>query len=189
MSWKGVGDWIKENAGTGASLVGSLLTGNLPGAVAAGVSLVSGATGTDDPVKALAALQNDPETMIKLKELAVQENQNIRKHLEEMTRLDLEDKQNEHQTTQQTVQAGDKAQDRFVRWTRPGQSWCSLFFAFYYIHTSTVEAEIVEGVAIRAAQSPDVTVVGILLALPFAYAGLRQVGKGVNAFMTKTAVH
>lgn len=46
MKWQDVGDWIKRNAGPGAALVGSLVTGNIPGAVAAGVSIVSGATGT-----------------------------------------------------------------------------------------------------------------------------------------------
>ena len=37
MNWAEVGKWLKENAGIGATLVGSLLTGNVPGAVAAGV--------------------------------------------------------------------------------------------------------------------------------------------------------
>lgn len=32
---KDVGEWIKGNAGAGAALAGSLLTGNVPGAVAA----------------------------------------------------------------------------------------------------------------------------------------------------------
>ena len=39
MNWSDVGSWLKDNAGTGAALVGSLLTGNVPGAVAAGVAL------------------------------------------------------------------------------------------------------------------------------------------------------
>lgn len=30
MEWRDVGDWLKSNAGTGAALVGSLLTGNIP---------------------------------------------------------------------------------------------------------------------------------------------------------------
>lgn len=41
MDWNGVGTWLKGNAGTGAALVGSLLTGNVPAAVVAGVALVS----------------------------------------------------------------------------------------------------------------------------------------------------
>ena len=65
MDWSSVGDWIKGNAGSGAALVGSLLTGNIPGAVAAGMSLVSGATGTDNPSDALMQLQTNPDAMLK----------------------------------------------------------------------------------------------------------------------------
>jgi hypothetical protein len=55
MDWKDVGDWLQKNAGTGAALVGSLLVGNVPGAVAAGVSLVASASGHATPDAALAA--------------------------------------------------------------------------------------------------------------------------------------
>lgn len=79
MNWTDVGSWLKNNAGTGAALVGSLLTGNVPGAVAAGVALVGSATGTNDPAKALAALQGDPATVLKLRELAVQEEASSKK--------------------------------------------------------------------------------------------------------------
>jgi len=122
MSWKNVGNWLKNNAGKGTALVGSLLTGNVPGAIAAGVSLVSSATGTDDPVKALESLQVDPQTMVKLKELYYQNEESVRQHVESMARIDLE----EHQTTQKTIQSGDNASDEYVRRTRPQmarQSW------------------------------------------------------------------
>ena len=106
MDWREVGEWLKSNAGTGAALVGSLLTGNIPGAVAAGVSLVSSATGTADPQQALEALQTDPQTLVRLRELANAEQANIRAHIEEMTRLQLEDTQKEHAETQATVRGG-----------------------------------------------------------------------------------
>jgi hypothetical protein len=126
MNWEGVGDWVKKNAGTGAALIGSLLTGNVPGAVAAGVSLVSGATGTNDPAEALAVLQSDPSALIRLKELANDEQANIRAHIEGMERLRLEDAQREHEQTQTTIRTGDTAADEYVRRTRPQtarQSW------------------------------------------------------------------
>ncbi len=82
MNWKGVGEWIAGNAGTGAALVGSLVTGNVPEAIAAGVSMISSATGTTDPQKALEALQTDPATIVKLRELANANEADIRKHLE-----------------------------------------------------------------------------------------------------------
>jgi len=124
MNWSDVGEWVKANAGTGAALVGSLLTGNVPGAVAAGVSLVSSATGTNDPTDALAALQGDPQTVIKLRELANAEQASIRKHIEAMESLRLQ----EHQETQKTVRNGDVATDEYVRRTRPQmarQSWAA----------------------------------------------------------------
>jgi len=166
MDWKSVGEWIKGNAGTGAALVGSLLTGNVPAAIAAGVSLVSSATGSTDPNQALLQLQTDPATLVRLKELAVQDEANIRAHIEAITALELADAQAEHHETQETIRAGDKAEDRFVRWTRPGQSWVSLVAALIYGLNS-------------ATPSPEILL--IMLALPLAYAGLRQVGKGFDS--------
>jgi xanthine/CO dehydrogenase XdhC/CoxF family maturation factor len=167
MNWEDVGGWIKDNAGSGAALVGSLLTGNLPGAVAAGISLVSGATGTDDPVKALVSLQNDPQTVVRLRELANQEQDSIRRHISDMKRIELEDRQKEHEEAQKTIRAGDVAEDWFVRRTRPAQSWISLASAVAYVFVNN---------------DPDYMILGALLTLPWAYAGLRQIGKGINSF-------
>lgn len=131
MDWSSVGKWIKSNAGTGTTLIGSLLTGNVPGALAAGISLVSGATGTDDPAKALQALQHDSGTMVKLKEMYYKDEDNIRKHLAEVKKLELEDAQKAHSEQQTTIREGDKATDEYVRRTRPGmarQSWYSTIF-------------------------------------------------------------
>ena len=172
MNWSDVGAWLKDNAGTGAALVGSLLTGNVPGAVAAGVSLVSGATGHADPGNALQSFQTDPATVVKLRELAVADEQNIREHIRLMTEAELKDKQAEQAETQETIRAGDKAEDWFVRRTRPGQSWLSLVSAIGYVF---------------AVKNPDVTILGLLLTLPWAYAGLRQIGKGVDSFTAAKA--
>lgn len=170
MDWKQVGTWLKDNAGAGASLVGSLLVGNIPGAVAAGVSLVSGATGEANPDKAMAVLQSDPAAMLKLRELAVQNDAAIREHIRAMEEMRLKDAQAEHHETQETIRAGDKAEDRFVRWTRPAQSWVSLLAALAYA---------------LAAKTPSLELVALLLALLWAYAGLRQIGKGVDAVAAK----
>lgn len=32
-TWSKVGDWLKDNAGSGAALVGSLVTGNVPATI------------------------------------------------------------------------------------------------------------------------------------------------------------
>jgi hypothetical protein len=87
-----------------------------------------------------------------------------------MTRLELEDEQASHHETQVTVRAGDKAEDQFVRRTRPAQSWISLIAALFYALYN---------------DSPDVMILGALLTLPWAYAGLRQVGKGIDSFTSK----
>ena len=165
MSWSDVGEWLKSNAGTGAALVGSLLTGNMPGAVAAGVALVSSATGTTDPVAALKELQQDPLVRIRLAELQVQEQASIRAHLEAMTAMQLQDAAAEHHETQETIRAGDKADDRLIRWTRPLQSWLSLCAAIVYVFTIT---------------SPDGYVLAALFTLPCAYAGLRGLDKAID---------
>lgn len=126
MDWKDVGAWLKSNAGTGAALVGSLLSGNVPAAVAAGVSLVSGATGTADPSQALQVFQSDPATVVKLRELASQDDQNVREHIRAMTELQLKDAQAAQAEQQNTIRSGDTSSDPYVRQTRPlmaRQSW------------------------------------------------------------------
>lgn len=139
MSWSKVGDWLKDNAGTGAALVGSLLTGNVPGAVAAGVSLVSGATGTNDPEKALESLITNPDSVIKLKELSYKNEESIRKHIEAMTLAEIEDKQKEHETTSKVIIEGQKnAESGFEKNSRPAMGWVSLIatiiYCFYGLH-------------------------------------------------------
>ena len=162
MKWQDVGQWITDNAGTGTALVGSLLTGNIPSAVAMGISLVSSATGKSDPKEILQSLQTSPDTLLKLKELYYKEEESIRKHLQEMTRLELEDNQKSHEQTQMTIRSGDNSDKFFVWFTRPAQSWVSLGYAMYYVSVTP---------------SPDVYVLGLWLTLPFTYAGLREFGK------------
>lgn len=166
MDWQDVGEWIKGNAGAGAALVGSLLTGNVPGAVAAGVALVSSATGSNDPGAAMQALQSDPATVVRLRELALANDASVRGHIEAMEKLRIADAAAEHQETGLTIRSGDNAEDRFVRWTRPGQSWLSLVAAIGYG---------------TARDNPSIELVALLLALPWAYAGLRQIGKGIDS--------
>lgn len=167
MDWSKVGEWLKGNAGTGVSLVGSLLTGNIPRAVAAGIALVSSATGTTDAAQALQALQQDPATLVRLRELALQDEASIRAHIQTMAKMELDDAQASHHETQETIRNGDNAEDTFTRRTRPGQSWVSLFAALAYVFTR---------------DAPSIEIVALLLALPWAYAGLRQIGKGIESF-------
>lgn len=179
MSWASVGNWIKENAGKGTALVGSLLTGNLPGAIAAGVSMVSGATGTDDPIKALETLQRDPATVLRLKELYHENELDVRRHLEAMERMRLEDAQSEHKETQATIRTGDIADDEYVRRTRPQmarQSW------------SATVAYCLGCWVFRAFTDTDlfsIYLAGVLSAPAWAYLGLRTGDKFANAWSGK----
>jgi hypothetical protein len=169
MKLNDLGEWLKNNGGNGVALVGSLLTGNIPAAIAAGAALVSSATGTDDISKSLEAFKTDPQTLIKLKELAAKEEDSIRAHLQKMKELELTDLQKEQEQTQLTIRNADNAEDIFIRRTRPLQSWLSLIAVFSYIFLCYFnQSQINE------------TIVGWLFALPLAYFGLRQVGKGID---------
>lgn len=168
MSWGKVGRWISENMDGAAGLVGSLLSGNAPAAIATGISLLASSTGSDDPVKALAKLQSSVDAQEHFKVISDQSEREIRSHIAEMHRLDLEDKQKAHEETQKTIRAGDRSEHWFIRGTRPAQSWVSLIFAFGYV-IATMDSEV------------NISVLSMLLALPWAYAGLREVGKGVTA--------
>lgn len=172
MNWSDVGNWLKDNAGTGAALVGSLLTGNVPGAVAAGVALVGSATGTNDPAKALAALQGDPATVLKLRELAVQEEASIREHIRTMEEMRLKDEQAAHEQQQLTIRGGDTAEDEYVRRTRPmmaRQSWYATM-AYVLVFEGLNSAKVFAGGA-----NWDLAM--ILLAPAAAYLGFRSLDK------------
>lgn len=179
MSWSTVGNWIKNNAGKGAALVGSLLTGNVPGAIAAGMSMVSGATGTDDPIKALEALQTDPAALLRLKELYYANEDSVRQHLAEMRRLELEDEQKAHEQQQLTIRAGDQSTDEKVRWVRPGmarQSWTAT--VAYCIGCFGV-------LALTGKDLFDFALVGVLSAPAWAYMGFRTSDKFAEAWKHK----
>jgi len=172
MSWEKVGDWLKTNAGTGAALVGSLLTGNVPGAVAAGISLVTGATGEATPDRVLAALQSDPGSMLKLRELAVQEQDSIRQHIRTLEEMRLQDEQAAHQQQQETIRSGDNAEDEYVRHTRPRMARQSWYVTAAYV------------IGFEAAKAAALTTTGanwelaMLLGAPAAaYLGFRTVDK------------
>lgn len=161
-TWKEVGEWLNRNGKEGANLVGSLLTGNLGSAVEAGVKLVSGATYYSTPDLALSTLQNDPQALERLKKMAYDNEASIRSHLLEMERIQLQDKQLEQKETQDTIRAGDKANDIFVRSTRPGMAWMGLLGSIAYV---------------TLFPSPNDWVFNGLMMLPYSYMGFRAFDK------------
>lgn len=172
MSWDKVGKWLKENAGTGTQLVGSIMTGNVPAAIALGASLVSSATGTDNPDDALLALQGNPDALTKLKELYFANEANIRLHNETIMRLEYEDKQHEHATTQKTIINADNSEYKLVRFVRPTHATVSLIAAIVYVFTN---------------DAPDLSIMGAFLVLPLSYAGLRGIDKTMAIIKTGKA--
>ena len=172
MNWNDVGDWLKKNATTGTALVGSLLTGNVPAAVAAGVALVSSATGQTEPSKVLAALQGDPETFLKLKELAFKESDSIRLHIQALTEAELKDAQAAHTEQQQTIRGGDQASDEYVRHTRPMMARQSWYAAVVYM----VSFEVLKSLGVYSGGA-SFDIAALLLAPAGAYLGFRSIDK------------
>ena len=177
MNWSDVGGFLKENKTGVASLVGSLLTGNVVGAVSAGASMVAQATGTTDPDQALAELKKNHDAMLRLEEIAAAREAEVNRHLEETLKIELkhkeadyQDAQSSHSETQKTIRNGDNAEG-VVKYVRPSHATVSLIAAVYYgIFT----------------ESPDIMVLGAFLTLPFTYAGLREIGKrNLLAFSSK----
>ena len=171
MNWSDVGGFLKENKTGVASLVGSLLTGNVVGAVSAGASMVAQATGTTDPDQALAELKKNHDAMLRLEEIAAAREAEVNRHLESVMALELQDKQRSHSETQQTIRKGDNAEGA-VKYVRPLHATASLFAGIAYVFVT---------------DSPELAIIGAFLTLPTTYAGLREIGKrNVLAFNKKS---
>lgn len=171
MNWSDIGQWLKTNAGPGAALVGSLLSGNVPGAVAAGMALVSSATGETDPAKVMQQLQQDPATVLKLRELSIQEEASIREHIRLMNEAALKDEQAAHKEQQDTIRNGDNAEDEYVRHTRPLMARQSWYATMGYV----ISFEIAKVAGHGQGASSDMAM--ILVAPAAAYIGFRTAGK------------
>ena len=85
----------------------------------------------------------------------------IDKHLLDMAKVEANERTDSHNTTQATVQKGDSAEGN-VKWVRPLHSTASLIAAISYVF---------------CVDTPDMTILGLLLSLPFTYSGLREFGK------------
>lgn len=168
MSWKKVGEFIQDKGGSLLKLAGAVVSGNVPGGIAAVASLVTQATGEVEPDKALTVLQNNPETMIALQRLIKENEADIRNHHRAVMQMEFEDEQLRHKETQTTIREGDKSTDEFVRRTRPlmaRQSW-----------QATVAYCLASGVAKGFGHDIFVFEIAMVLSAPaWAYLGLRTV--------------
>lgn len=175
MSWSDVGDWIKENANNGAALVGSLLTGNVPGAIAAGVSMVSGVTGTTEPEKALERLKADPKLAIELERVKNERAEEVNRHIESIAIAELEDKQKEHETTAKVIVEGQKAAETgFEKKSRPAMAWVSLLATILYAFVGLFKGSPV-----------DLLTITVLSGGYYAWMGLRSLDKNTASKLNK----
>lgn len=172
MKWSRVGDWLKTNGGSGLSLVGSMLSGNVPGAIAAGAALAQSATGKTDPSEILDMLQTDPVTRVRLAELASADAASIRAHIEAMERIAAEDEQRRHAEQQQTIRTGDTAADEYVRHTRPMMARASFWVGTLY----ALGFELLGAFDVGGGADP--VLLATLLAPAGAYLGFRTWDKG-----------
>ena len=151
-------DWLKKLAGYAPDIAAAIASGGTSLAVTGlrilGNELLDNESATESEV-AKAVQGASPDQMITLTRV------NNEFKLEKL-RIESQDKQSEHKTTQETIKSGDNSDSVIVRLTRPLHATASLLYCFYYIDTHN---------------TVDVMVVSALLALPFAYSGLRQLGK------------
>jgi hypothetical protein len=176
MNWNDVGGWLAANSVNGSPLVGSLLLSDIPESVAAGASMVSSATGTADPSRALGVLQSDPDSVQRLVDLS--KSMDIRQYVERMTYIQL---QNEFASTGnvESVQYDDP--NSKVRPTMAKQSW---IVTVLYCLCCLLTQMLVKG-------NPEIfdgTIAAILSAPAWAYIGLRTTDKMTAAYrMANTA--
>jgi len=89
-AWSKVGGFLKKNSKGILGVVGAVAVGNVPAGIAMVASMVSEATGEDDPKKALKKLQSDPALMIRLEEIARRNEADLRLHERELFKLQIE---------------------------------------------------------------------------------------------------
>lgn len=160
-------DEIKDIVGSAAPLVGSLLGGPLGGSVG---TLIADKLGVkDDASEILNKLKTDPESLVKIKQMESDERQQLRQLKFEEAKLKSEERKHEHQTTQETIQTGDTAEDKYVRRTRPKMARLSFYFGTLY--ALVMEAATLWDIGDGA----NPVLLGTLYGPAFTYLGMRTV--------------
>lgn len=151
-------DWIRKIASYAPDIALALTSGGTSTLGSIALRLVSEAltgvsTTSEKELKSMVEVDFSEDD---LQGLAKVNNQ----FLIDKLRIEKEDAQKRHTTTQETIRNGDNSQYWFVRFTRPMQSWVCLGVAgFLAIHDSRIEY------------------VGMFLAVTGAYMGMREFGK------------
>ncbi|MGL4829883.1 MAG: hypothetical protein ACRCXG_11360 [Vibrio sp.] len=148
--------------------ISSLFGGNdTASKVADAVEAVDGALGMNKAQKQIALTRElqslPPESLVDLERIKVEMEREITRRQE----LALSDKQAEHHETQETIRAGDKAEDPYIRKTRPLMARQSLLATVLYCFV--FEFLKAKGLGDGA----DFSIAGLLSAPAWAYLGLR----------------
>ncbi|HAS6639312.1 MULTISPECIES: hypothetical protein [Vibrio] len=135
--------------------------------LAKAVEAVDGAVSMSKEQKQIALTRElqamPPEALVDLERVKVEMEKEITRRQE----LALQDKQAEHHETQETIRAGDKAADEYVRQTRPKMARQSFLYMVLYVF-------LFEGLKINGSgEGADIYIALTIGSIAFAYHGLR----------------
>ncbi|ENM6044708.1 hypothetical protein AB8H57_002762 [Vibrio parahaemolyticus] len=137
--------------------------------LAKAVEAVDGAVSMSKEQKQIALTRElqamPPEALVDLERVKVEMEKEITRRQE----LALQDKQAEHHETQETIRAGDKAADEYVRQTRPKMARQSFLYMVLYVFL--FEGLRVNGLGVGA----DIYIALTIGSIAFAYHGLRTI--------------
>jgi len=161
MSW----EKVKDAIGDAAPVIGSLLGGPAGGAVG---GLVASWLGVENKAEAvLEKLQTDPAALLEIKKMESQERMQLRQLQFEQAKLQLTDKQHQHEQQQETIRSGDNAEDEYVRRTRPKIARHSFVAGAAYVMLFELIA------AFTSADGADMALAGAIFSPALAYMGFR----------------
>ncbi|EID4424915.1 hypothetical protein LBY41_003184 [Vibrio vulnificus] len=137
--------------------------------LAKAVEAVDGAVSMNKEQKQFALTRElqkfPPEALVDLERVKVEMEKEITRRQE----LALQDKQAEHHETQETIRAGDKAADEYVRQTRPKMARQSFLYMVLYVF-------LFEGLKVHGSGTgADIYIALTIGSLAFAYHGLRTI--------------
>lgn len=135
--------------------------------VAGMVEQVDSALGMNSSQKEMALTRElqklPPESLVELERIKAEMEKEITRRQE----LRLNDKQAEHHETQETIRAGDKSEDPYIRTTRPKMARQSMWSVILYCFVMEALKAFGYGAGV------DVAVAALLSSPAWAYLGLR----------------
>lgn len=132
------------------------------------VDTLFGATKEQKEISLTRELQRQlsPENLVDLERIKVE----LEKELTRRKELDLQDKQAEHHETQETIRAGDRAEDPYIRKTRPLMARQSFWGMMLYIFLFEAIKAFLPG-----SDGADIYIALTIGTPAFAYLGLRTI--------------